>query len=122
AAEIWRDAKDQVDNQLRALADGLRKTGVPVMGEIAKEVETLLERARVGIVAALLDYDRAPTDPKLRIAALDAVKATSDWLQSDERVEAVDKNPLGLPVTAAATLGAALRQLQIDLAKSGGPA
>ena len=36
----------------------------------------------------------------------------TEWLASEVRVRAVDENPFEVTVTAAATLGTALRQLE----------
>jgi hypothetical protein len=120
AISVWQTAKDAVDDQLRALSDKLRTAGIPTLIAVSDEVETLLSQVRVGLVAALLEYDGAPADPKRRDAALSAIAASSDWLASDARVRAVDTNPFGVTVSARATLGAALRRLQRDVAATAG--
>ena len=112
---IWQTAKDSVDNQLRTLSDSLRKTGVETLAKVAEEVETLLEPLRVKLVGALVAYDTAPGKPETRAAVAAEVAAAAKWLTSDGRVEAVDKNPFGAPVSARATLGAALKQLHTEL-------
>jgi hypothetical protein len=120
---VWQTAKDAADDQLRALSDHLRTIGIPVLNDVSDEVESLLEPLGVKLVAALLNYDRAPASPQARAGALSAIAAASDWLHSDERVEAVDNNPFEVAVSAGATLDAALRELQRELAtKAGGQA
>jgi hypothetical protein len=119
AMPVWTAAKDVADTQLRGLSDRLRKSGTPELVEVAAEVETLLEPVRAKLVAALLDYDRAPARPETRAAALSAVAAAGTWLGADARVRAVDNNPWGVPVSVAATLGAALLRLQRELAAAG---
>ena len=111
AMEIWQAAKDSVDDQLRELSDELRESAVPELVDVAGEVETLLEPLRVKLAVALLNYDQV-RGPETRAKALQAVSAASEWLASEARVRAVDENPFEVTVTAAATLGAALRQLE----------
>lgn len=114
ALPLWQEAKDGVDTQLRTLADALHKTGIPTLASVAGEVETLLDRLRVTLVAALMEYDGAPSD-KTRAAALAAVQKALAWLDAEPRVAAIDRNPFGVTVTVGATIGAALRQLQSRL-------
>lgn len=118
----WQDAKDAVDDQLRSLSDSLRKSAYDEVVGVADEVETLLEPVRVRITTALMEYDRNPAEAAKRKAALDAISAAGDWLASDARVKAVDSNPWGVPVSVAATLGAALFRLENDVARSGSAA
>jgi short-subunit dehydrogenase len=120
AIEIWQAAKDTVDSQLQALADNLRKTGIPVLAEASGDVQTLLEPLRVGLPAALREYEAAPDRTGTRAAAQSAIADALTWLQSNERVQAVDTNPFGVTVSAGATLGAALRRLQNELTTEAG--
>jgi hypothetical protein len=117
---VWQAAKEAADGQLRLLSDRLRTTGIPALAEVSQDVETLLDQVRVGLVAALLNYDKDPAKPETRAAALSAIEEASDWLSTDERVRAVDQNPFGVLVTVGATLGAALQELQRDLAGKAG--
>ena len=120
AMPVWQAAKDMADDQLRALSDALRKTGIPELQEVSADVESLLEQVRVKLAAALLNYDSAPAKPEARAAALSALTAAGEWLASDERVRAVDGNGFGVPVSVGATVGAALGRLQRELAGKAG--
>ncbi len=122
ASAVWQEAKEQVDGQLRAFADQLRKTGIPTLLQVADDVGTFLQPLRVGLVKALLDYDTAPGEVNKRTAALKRVTEALDWIGDDARIREVDANPFGVHVTAAATLGAALRRLQGALGTKQGAA
>lgn len=113
--DIWQAAKDAVDDQLRELSDELRETTVSELVDVAEEVETLLEPLRVKLATALMDYDKT-RGPETRAKALSVVSEASAWLASEGRVRAVDENPFEVTVTAAVTLGAALRLLEGELA------
>ncbi len=122
AASQWQAAKDSVDAQLRTLSDLLRKTGIRTLADVSDEVAGLLVPTHVSMTAALLAYDKEPAKPETRSAALAAITAAGKFLASDERVDAVDTNPFGVTVSAAATLGAALRDLQLVLTRRGAEA
>ena len=119
ATEIWIDAKDDVDQQLRTLSDKLRKAADPSLADVADQVEDLLADIRVNLTRALLDHDNASGSPAARVKAISAVDDAMAWLSSDARVRAVDSNPFGVTVTAASTLGGTLRRLQSELATTG---
>jgi hypothetical protein len=111
---VWSDAKDQVDRQLNALYDVLRQTGIPVLTEVAGQIESVLENYRVGLISALMEYDGAggAVKEKARIAALSTVNQYQTRLANDAHVTAADTNPFGVAVTVRTTLGAALTALQ----------
>ncbi len=115
---IWSDAKDQVDQQLNALYGVLKQTGIPVLAEVAGQIESVLENYRVGPIAALMEYDRAngPAKEKARAAALSAVVHYQKTLADDAHVKVADTNPFGVEVTVRTTFGAALAELQGQLA------
>lgn len=117
ALSVWNDAKDRVDQQLKALYWVLKETGIPVLAEVAGQIESVLENYRTGIVTALMDYDRAgrPAKDKARTTALRAVERYQTTLGNDAHVTAADTNPFGVPITARATLGAAFAALQSQL-------
>ena len=115
---IWNDAKDRVDQQLNVLYGVLNKTGIPVLAEVAGQIEGALENYRVGLIDRLMDYDSAAgaTKEKARAAALSAVAQYQKTLADDPYVKVADTNPFGVGVTARTTLGAALADLQGQLA------
>jgi hypothetical protein len=114
ALAIWGDAKDQVDQQLNTLYDVLKQTGIPVLTEVAGQIESVLENYRVGLISTLMEYDRAggAAKEKARAAALSAVNQHQTTLANDAHVTAADTNPFGVAVTVRTTLGAALTALQ----------
>ncbi|MFY9209521.1 MAG: hypothetical protein WAO69_00175 [Aestuariivita sp.] len=117
---LWQTAKDTVDDQLRGFSDRLRKSGTPQVQAVAQEVETLLAPVRVKLVAALMNYDSAPSDPKNHQAALKALSETRAWLDAVARVQVIDRNPWNVPVSIATTLGTALDELEARLTSAGG--
>jgi hypothetical protein len=113
--DIWQDAADAVGNQLGALAAALHKTGIPQLTDLSRDVQVLLGEIGPTVAGALRAYDQTPADAQVRKAALAAIAAASTWVGSDPRVRGVDGNLFGVTVTAGATLGAALQQLQTEL-------
>jgi hypothetical protein len=114
---VWNDAKDRVDQQMNALYGVLKDTGIPVLAEVAGQIEAVLENYRTGLVTALMDYDRAggSTKDEARAAAIRVVQRYQTTLANDAHVTAADTNPFGVSITARATLGAALDALQSQL-------
>jgi hypothetical protein len=113
--DIWQAAADAVGKQLGALARALRETGIPQLTDLSRDVEGLLGETSPTVTGALQACDRSPADAQARKAALAAIAAATTWVGNDQRVKAVDGNLFGVTVTAGATLGAALRQLQEEL-------
>ena len=118
AVQIWNTAKESVDGQLNQLYAKLKGTGLPVLGEVATEIETILEGFRTGLITSLMNYDRAAGQAKeaARAAALAMVVDYKTRLLADKHVIAADTNPFGVAITARATLGQALDQLSTQLA------
>jgi hypothetical protein len=114
---VWQGAKDNADAQLGRLYDVLRGSGLPLLGEVAGEIEDTLEAFRVSLVTTLMSFDRATGDNResARTAALKAVADARTKLSTDSRVLAADSNPFGVPISLQATLGNALEQLQHQL-------
>lgn len=111
----WHAAKDTVDTQLRTLSGRLRQSPTPEVNSVADQVETLLSPLRVKLVAALFEYQKAPSDTRARDAALGAIADAQAWLTSDGRVQAIDANPWGVSVSIVDTVGTALRKLHGDV-------
>jgi len=120
ALGIWQQAKDNTDHQLAKLYGTLKETGVPALNEVADEIETVLGNFRVGLVGALIDYDRAtgPAREKARAAALKVVGDYQTEIPNDPHVIAADTNPFGVTVTIRETLGGALATLQRQLSQA----
>jgi hypothetical protein len=115
---IWTDAKDQVDSQLSRLYQLLREPGITVFTRVADEIENVLGSFRTGLITALLDFDRANARDRdaRRKAVLDVVADYRSRLGTDPHVIAADTNPLGVPITARDTLGAALDHIEQQMA------
>jgi hypothetical protein len=120
-SDIWQAAADAVGKQLGALARALRETGIPQLTDLSRDVEGLLGGTSPTVAGALQACDRSPADAQARKAALAAIATASTWVASDRRVHAVDGNLFGVTVTAGATLGAALRQLEKQLSVEAAP-
>ncbi len=122
ALSVWQAAKDSVDDQLRQLSDRLRKLRIPVLNDLAADVEQLFEGVRVTMTSALMSFDQAGPDKRAqaRDAALAAVAGTRSWLEKDGRgrIQAVEANGLGVPVPVRNVIGAALQELERKLAAS----
>ena len=118
SAQVWADAKDAVDQQLEGLYGLLKKTGLPVLIEVAAEIESVLANFRTGLITSLINFDSAAGQAK-ETARAEALKSVADYkarLTTDKHVLAADKNPFGVSITVGATLGAALDRLQRQLA------
>jgi hypothetical protein len=118
AVTIWNDAKEDVDHQLDGLYQRLRKTGIPVLGEIAGEIENVLGKFRTGLITALMNFDQASGQAK-DAARANALKTVEDYkraIPADKHVIAADTNPFQVPITVRQTLGAALDRLSQRLA------
>lgn len=114
AAQVWTDAKEAVDRQLNGLYSVLRKTGLPVLGQVADEIENVLGGFRTGMVAALMEYDRSQ-GPARETARQTALKVVADYrarLPADKHVIAADTNPFGVAISIRDTLGRALASLE----------
>jgi hypothetical protein len=112
-ALVWNDAKETVDQQLNSLYGLLKKTGLPVLNEVANEIESVLGKYRVALTTALMTYDGASekTRDAARVSALKAIAVYKQLLPADKHVIAADTNPFRVPVTIRATLGKALDTL-----------
>lgn len=116
--QVWMDAKEALDTRLSALYAKLRGMKIPVLGQVATDMERVFENYRVGLVAALMDYDQAPTSDARRKAAAKALGVIATYkvrLPTDKHVIGADSNPFGLPVAAQQTLTRALDTLSQHL-------
>jgi len=120
ALSVWQTAKDTIDDQLRQLGDRLRKLQVPVLNDLAGDVERLFEDVRVTMTSALMSFDQASPDKRVQAheSAFKAVSDTRSWLEKDRRVQAVEANGFGVPVPVRNVIGSALRELERRLAES----
>jgi hypothetical protein len=108
------DAYNDVDRQLEKLALGLRETGDADLADIANgKLKEVTGVGRVKLTTTLLEIGRAA--PDRRGAALDTARSLlaeiSATLDDDDRVDALDHNPLRIPVGIRARLLPALAAL-----------
>ena len=111
---LWQQAKDGADVQLSALYNVLHSTGIPVLSEVAGQIEAVLEGYRVGLIGALIAYDAATAASKenARAKALGVVTDYRARLASDVHVTAADTNPFGVSVRVREPLAEALREIE----------
>jgi hypothetical protein len=105
----WEDALSKSDTQIGALQQVLRASPDKDLIDIAEfGLNAITGNHRVKIAAALTDLKRgAPTAG----AALRLVTSLLDFINTDERVAAIDTNPFGVRMNLAGTLAPALAQL-----------
>lgn len=110
AALAWREASEAVDAQLGKLQAALKADDDEEMQEIAEfGLNGLTSGHKVAVTAALVGAVRgnAADVPKLAAAA----RRFQQFLETDERIEACDDNPFGVPVDIRGQLVPALEQL-----------
>lgn len=115
---VWRAAREKVDVQIAALQQALKKTGRPGMARIAEYgLNGITGGLGVRLTAALMDLAAGGNDGgRAKAKALAAVDEYDAFLKGDDVVALCEKNPLGVKVTARATLGEALGRLRKALA------
>lgn len=111
----WRDAKDDADTQLSALAAEVQKKALPEAQDVARQVAAVLAPVRVKLVKPLMALEANPDDAGNQAAVLGAISETEAWLAADHRIAAVDHNPWNVPVTVVTTLTPALRKLRMTV-------
>ncbi len=112
AQAIWLRASERADEQVSALQDKLRASDDEDYRAIAElGLNAVTGGHKVRLMAALREAGGdQPEQAKLQAARRAAV-AFIDHLESDPRVDAMDTNELGVPVSIAATLIPALEEL-----------
>ncbi len=109
---IWTEASDRVDAQITALQDVLRRSDDQDYQAIAElGLNGVTGNHKVRLMAALRDIDGGT----IEVSRVEAVRKLVDsfigHLATDPRVDAVDTNELGVPVSVAGTLIPALEEL-----------
>jgi hypothetical protein len=115
------DAMHTVESQLSKLADGLFATNVSELSEIAEfGLSAVTGNYRVPMMAALMALGPATPETLAKSGdkAIAAVQAFRKHIDTDERVAACERNPLGVPVTIRTTLGPALDALEAAIAQA----
>jgi hypothetical protein len=115
ARESWNDAMDQVNKQISDLQKALRDSGDEDYVRISEfGLNGVTNNQRVPLMAALAqlgDGSSPPSDSAARTAAT-RLRSFRDFLENDEVIEAMDHNPLMVPVRIQSTLDPALAQLE----------
>lgn len=107
AAAAWRAAVEAVDAQITALQSALRGTDDEELHEIAEfGLNAVTGNHKVRLMAALMGAERGGERDRAKLAGLIAPFRTH--LENDERVDACDENPFGVPMSVRATLIPAL--------------
>lgn len=115
---IWTEASERADAQIAALQDALRESDDEDYRAIAElGLNAVTGGHKVRLMAALCEVNGAAPDPARLTAARKAADAFIDHLSSDPRVDAMDSNELGVPVSIAQTLIPALEELDGALAR-----
>ena len=117
---LWQEAKEKTDQRLNQLAGRLRRTGDPDLVRIAdfglfgigsgKGMNVALNKAMIEYAGAA-----AAARPQAAEQLRKAVQRYRTTLSTDEAVRLVDRNPFGVNVALAATLGAALERIERSL-------
>lgn len=106
--ELWRDAKETVDEGITRLQTSMRKHPLAALGRIADAgLNGITNKAGVGMMAALMEADKAGNP-----AAARKVIAEYRAFLSTDTAAAVDDNPFKIEIGLRKTLGAALRSIE----------
>ncbi len=114
----WQTASDAVDAQISALQGALRQSGDEVLEEIAQfGMNGLTGNHKVRVLAGLgaLGTGDADATKKASTRLLATIGSFRNHLDSDERIEVCDDNPLGVAVSIRATFGGALAEIEAKL-------
>ena len=112
--EIWRDAKETVDEGISRLQDTLRGQNHPVLARIADMgLNGVTEGNQTALAKALFEFNAATgADKSKRSKELQAqVGAYAEFLGKNPVVALVEDNPMGIAVPIRATLGSALQKI-----------
>jgi hypothetical protein len=118
AVASWRATSEQVDTQISDLQVALRETDDQELHQVADAgLNGITGNHKVPLLAALQDVASVPPDElkKTVATARQRIAAYMKHLQSDPRIGACDRNPLGVPVSIKATLVPALQVLSASL-------
>jgi hypothetical protein len=108
----WEDALSKSDTQIGALQQVLRGSPDKDLQDIAEfGLNAITGNHRVKITAALTDLKRGAPSAG---TALKLVTSLLDYINTNERVAAIDANPFGVRMNLAGTLAPALVPLVID--------
>jgi hypothetical protein len=115
--EIWREAKETVDDGVSALQKACLAEKNPALTSILKEVvdkglNGVTDRASVGMLAAMME---AESSPAARAKAMKAVDNFQVFLATPG-ASMIDNNPFGVTINLRRTFGDALQTIKTRLA------
>jgi len=113
---IWQTTREAIDQQVALLQQALRTYKDDDYDAIAEFGFNGLTGGRnTRLMAALMDYYRAPAPPtESRVA--EAAEAYAELLAPDSVLDDYDANPLGVSINFRATLEKGITQLRKALA------
>lgn len=110
AATAWREANEAVDAQISKLQSALRADEDEEMREIAEfGLNGLTAGFKVQLMAALSGAEAGNQGDLAKLAS--AAGRFRQFLEDDERIEACEENPFGVPVEIRSRLVPALMRL-----------
>jgi hypothetical protein len=118
AKTTWQNAIDSVSNQMMVLQRSLRGSGDEELEEIAEfGLSAVTNGHKVPLQAAIMEIGvgTPETFGKIGPKALQVVQSFQKYIETDERVAAIDENPDGIPVNIRAELLPALAALEAAL-------
>jgi hypothetical protein len=116
AVDAWRDASEEGDGQISALALVLRRSGDVELEEIADYgLNGMTGNFKVRLLAAIHDAGRTGPDARQAAKLGTIVHGFRSHLDTDERILGCDENPFGIAVSLRRTLGNALDQIEAAL-------
>ncbi len=114
----WREAIEDVDQQMAALGAACRSTKDPWLVRIAEMgLPAVTGNHKTPLMAACMDVTAAPPDklPAAAAKAQQAVAAFAQHIATNPQVLGCDANPFGVKVSIRSTLGLALKSLNDTL-------
>ncbi|MFA3918722.1 hypothetical protein [Ruegeria hyattellae] len=117
---IWRNAKDDTNDQLGQLQDAMKNSGVPLLERIADVgLNSATETRLVALQVGLLEVDAA-ADADTRTKAEQTLRAAMQnmrsFVETSPILPLLDANPLKVPLKIRVTLTNALDEIDRALA------
>ncbi|MEX0367240.1 MAG: hypothetical protein AB3N22_14285 [Ruegeria sp.] len=117
---IWREARDEVNEQLGKLQDAMKKSGMPLFAQIADAgLNSITETRLVALQASMMDLDGAADAGAQQAARKKLQAALTDmrgFVETNPVLPMLDENPLNIPLTLRSTLTGALDSLDRAIA------
>lgn len=118
---IWREAKEEVDDQIDQLTRTLKKSQHPFLRQVAElGLIGLAEdpsQVYVGMMTSLFDFQSATTDKRAKAGTKvkESIKKYREFLASSRVLEVFDTDPLCGPTTIRDTLSGAMAKMEVEI-------